>query len=321
MNEGDASRNGRTDPGGPAVSGAATGNRRGMSIVRSYLELTKPSLVSLLVFTAVVGMVVAAATDRVPLTVHLFLLGLLGIIAGSAGCNAVTCYIDRDIDGVMQRTRSRPLPAGRISPPEHALEFGLVLIGLSLIVAALGNLLALVFMGIGVLDNVVVYSLWLKRTSPWSIVLGGISGGMPVAYGWAFVAGRVDAGLLLLAAVVVLWTPTHIWSLALRYKEDYARARIPMLPVVVNEATAARCMAVASVLLVPFSLLVPLATGVAGVGYEIVAASFGAAVVALNLWLWLRPTRRRAWVVFKFSSPYLAVLFLALMIGSVGSIP
>lgn len=297
----------------PETSPVRTSERWGTLI--AYAELTKPRIVSLLVFTAATGMLVGAASDGVALGVGDILLGLLAITAGTAGCDAVTCYIDRDVDLIMERTRDRPLPMGRIEPQSRALVFGLSLLAASLVLAALGNILSVVLMGAGILDNVVVYSLWLKRSSAWNIVLGGISGGMPVAFGWAFVTGSLGLAAVLLAALVVLWTPSHIWSLALRYRDDYARAHIPMLPVVRDEKTAMRCIVSTVALLVPFSLGLPLATRVAGLGYLVIATAFGIPLLALSVWLWLRPSRERAWLLFKFSSPYLTLVFLALVLS------
>lgn len=288
----------------------------GWGTLLAYVELTKPRIVSLLVFTAVAGMLVAAASDGIVLGVGYLLVGLLAITAGTAGCDAVTCYIDRDVDRIMERTRHRPLPMGRIEPQSRALVFGLTLLAASLVLAALGNLLAVALMAAGIVDNVVVYSLWLKRSSAWNIVLGGISGGMPVAFGWAFATGSLGLGAILLAALVVLWTPSHIWSVALRYRDDYARAHIPMLPVVRDEKTAVQCIVSTVALLVPFSLALPLATPVAGLGYLLVSAAFGIPLLGLSVWLWLRPTRERAWILFKFSSPYLALVFLALILSA-----
>ncbi len=283
----------------------------------AYLEVTKPKSIALLVFTALAGMVLASATEGVALTGRTLALGLAAITAGCAGCNAMTCYIDRDVDALMERTRHRPLPEGRIAPAGRAAVLALGLLAVSMMLAWTGGALAAAFMALGILDNVVVYSVWLKRSSAWNIVLGSVSGGMPVAFGWAFVSGTLGLAAVLAAALVVLWTPTHIWSLALRYREDYARARIPMLPVVSRETVALRCMVSTSALLVPFSLALPLATPVLDAGYVAVAAGFGVPVVAMNVWLWLRPSRERAWTVVKFSSPYLALVFLAAILTAV----
>ncbi|HKN06701.1 MAG TPA: heme o synthase [Thermoplasmata archaeon] len=282
----------------------------------AYGQLLKPRMVALLVFTAAVGMVVSTSALGMSLTPGVALWGLAAIIAGTAGCNAITGYVDRDIDRLMERTRDRPLCTGRISPASRAVWVGAGLLGFALILSGLRNPLALAFMALGIADNVVIYSLWLKRTSRWNIVLGGISGGMPVAFGWAFASGTIGLAAVLLAAMVVLWTPTHIWSLALRYRDDYARAGIPMLPVVTSEKTALRCMVVTGALLVPFSLALPFATSVAGLGYVLVAAALGVPLLAMSVWLWVRPTPDRAWTLFKFSSPYLAVVFLALMVSA-----
>ena len=284
--------------------------------VRAYSELVKPKMIALLVFTAFVGMVVAVSSDGLTLGLDTWILGLVAIAAGTAGCNALTGYIDRDIDRVMERTRDRPLCTGRIHPASRAVVLGAALIGVSLVLSGLRNPLALGFMSLGIVDNVLIYSLWLKRTSRWNIVLGGISGGMPVAFGWAYASGSVALAAVLLAALVILWTPTHIWSLAVRFRQDYANAGVPMLPVVTGEKTALRCMVVTGALLVPFSLALPLATPIAGVGYLLVAGICGIPLLALSVWLWLRPTPARAWTLFKFSSPYLMVVFLALMISA-----
>jgi len=285
-------------------------------VLFAYSQLLKPRMVALLVFTAAVGMVVGAATSGLLLTPVTFALGILAITAGTAGCNALTGYVDRDVDRLMKRTRDRPLCTGRISPASRAVVVGLTLLGVALLLSGLRNPLSLGFMAIGIVDNVVVYSLWLKRTSRWNIVLGGISGGMPVAFGWAYVTGSLGLAAILLAALVVLWTPTHIWSLALRYRDDYARAGIPMLPVVTSEKTALRCMVATGALLVPFSVALPWATPIAGLGYVLVTLALGVPLVAMSVWLWLRPTPSGAWTLFKFSSPYLAVVFLALLVSA-----
>jgi len=282
----------------------------------AYGQLLKPRMVALLVFTAAVGMLVAAASRGMVLSVGTVALGLTAITAGTAGCNALTGYIDRDVDRVMVRTHDRPLCTGRITPASRAVVLGAGLLGISLVLSGLRNPLALAFMSIGIVDNVVIYSLWLKRTSRWNIVLGGISGGMPVAFGWAYASGTVDLAAVLLVALVMLWTPSHIWSLAFRYREDYARAGIPMLPVVTDEKTALRYIVGTGALLVPFSLALPFATPVAGLGYLLVAAAFGVPLLAMSVWLWIRPTPERAWRLFKFSSPYLSVVFLALLISA-----
>jgi len=286
--------------------------------LRSYIEVTKPRIVFLLVFTCLAAMVVAARLEFVSLSIKAWFLGLLAITAGCAGCNAVTCYIDKDIDSIMERTKKRPLPSKRINPPEKALYWGLFLIMLSLFLASLKNLLSLVSMALGVFDNVIVYSWLLKRRSPLNILLGGISGGLPTIFGWTYVANNVSLTAFLMAAIVVFWIPNHIWSLALRFKEDYSKANVPMLPVVVEEKKAVRLIVTTSFLLIIFSVWL-FFSGAFGRAYFMTAIILGALMGALNLWLFIKSTKRVAWLVFKLSSPYLAMIFFAIIFDSLFS--
>jgi protoheme IX farnesyltransferase len=286
-----------------------------MTSIRSYVEVTKPRIVLLLVFTSVAGMIVAARLTSTGLTMGLWLSAVVTITLGCAGCNAVTCYIDRDIDAVMTRTRNRPLPSFRIDPPQKALIFGVSLVGLSLALALMRNLLSFLSIAFGALDNIVIYSLLLKRRSPANILLGGISGGLPTIFGWAYLANGISLTAVLMAVLVVLWIPNHIWSLAVKFKEDYAKANVPMLPVVTGEEKALRYIVATSLLLVIFSLWL-FFSGSFGLAYLFIASVLGGLMCVLNIWLFLTPTKRTAWVVFKFSSPYLALIFLAMIIGS-----
>ncbi len=281
--------------------------------IRSYLEVTKPRIVFLLVFTSVASMVVAWRSSSLLLPFEAWVLAILTILAGCAGCNAVTSYIDRDIDSIMGRTKKRPLPSRKIVPAERALYFGLFLIVFSLVLAWLRNLLSFMSIALGTLDNVVVYSLIFKRRNPFNIVLGGISGGLPVIFGWAYVTGSINLTAIEMAALVVLWIPNHIWSLALRFREDYAKANVPMLPVIAEEKSAVRLIVSTSFLLVAFSVA-PFFSGTFGLAYLVAASVLGGVIALLNLWLFVKPTKQAAWVVFRFSSPYLAATFLAMMI-------
>jgi len=282
--------------------------------IRSYLEVTKPKTVLLLVFTSITAMIVASRLNETYLTTGLWLSGVIAITSGCAGCNAITCYLDRDIDAVMARTRKRPLPSGKITPPHKALYFGFALIMISLALSLIRNFLSLTLIALGVFDNVIIYSLLLKRRNPINIVLGGISGGLPVAFGWVFIANNINLTMITMAALVVLWIPNHIWSLALQYKEDYERAKVPMLPVVVKEKTALRCIVSTSILLVAFSIVL-FFIGTFGLIYLIVASVLGGIILLLNFWLFIKPTRQNARTVFKFSSPYLAIIFLAMIMN------
>ena len=281
-------------------------------MVYAYFEVTKPKIWILLAFTAFGGFVVASGKEMSWIT---GIVMLLAVILGSAGANTLTNYIDRDIDAVMNRTKLRPLPTHRISPASRALIFGLILSVISLLLAASLNLLSFIFLLLGIFDNVIIYSRIMKRRSPLNIIMGGFSGGMPVLIGYVAVTNEVTIFSLLLAAIVVIWTPTHIWSLALHSKEDYAKVNVPMLPVVVKEKTAVRIIAIASILMVVFSLVIPLYYSL-GSTYFISAAILGVAMLVLNLWLFLKPTKEISWIVFKASSPYLGLIFTALILDA-----
>ena len=284
-------------------------------IIRNYAEVTKPPIVSLLVFTSVATMTIAWVKTLRPFSPILFVEALLAITAASAGCDVLTSYIDRDIDAVMRRTRDRPIPSGRIKA-KSALTWGLLLSAIGLTLAYWINALAFLWIGLGVLDNVVVYSLLLKRRSPTNIILGGVSGGLPVMFGWSAVTGTVSLLPILLAALVVLWIPGHIWSLAIFTRSDYERAHVPMLPVVTKLSTALRCIVSTVVIMVPFSLWIFL-EGSFGLVYLAVAVAFGSAVLYVNFRLFIRPDDKMAYKAFKISSPYLFALFLAMMIDSI----
>jgi protoheme IX farnesyltransferase len=259
-------------------------------------------------------MVVAWAKTPYAFNSAIFVIGLCAITAASAGCDTLTSYIDRDIDAVMHRTKYRPIPSGRLSA-WRALVWGLSLSAIGLFLALSINLLSFVWIGLGVLDNVVVYSLLLKRRSPSNILLGGISGGLPVMFGWSAVTNSTSVLPILLAALVVLWIPGHIWSLAIFTRKDYERAHVPMLPVVTNLKMALRCIVSTIILMIPFSLCI-FFVGSFGLIYLIVAVVFGLAVLYVNLKLFFNPNDAMAYKAFKISSPYLFALFLAMVIDS-----
>ena len=285
---------------------------KSVDTLRNYFEVTKPSSVALLVFTSAAAMAIAALSEKwfvLPVSIA----ALVAITAATAGCNTMTCYIDRDIDAIMRRTSRRPIPAGRIVPAEKALLWGVFLIALGLLLGLWINFLSFVILLLGVLDNVVVYSLWLKRKNPINIVLGGFSGGLPAMFGWTVVTGSINLLSVLLAGLVVLWIPGHIWSLAIFSRDDYARANVPMLPVVIEEKAALRCIVATAILMIPFSLAVYWVGGFGWI-YAVLAVSVGVAVLALNVYLFVHPTRENAYRAFKVSSPYLFLLFLGMVL-------
>jgi protoheme IX farnesyltransferase len=288
------------------------GDLRAPSLLESmwvYIEVTKPASVLLLVFTGLATMIVAAGGWSLP--PELLLITLAALTLGCAGANTLTCYIDRDMDRVMERTKERPIPSGRIRPTERALYWGLLLTAVSLALAWMINPLVFVLGLLGFADNVLVYSLLLKRRSAWNIVLGGFSGGIPVLSAWAAVTGSIDLVALLMAAVVVLWIPNHIWNLAIYHADDYRRVQVPMLPAVVSLEKTTRCTMATVVLMYLVSLALYFVGGFGPI-YLITALGFGLFMTVSNFVLALHPSRDKAWVMFKISSPYLFVLFMAM---------
>jgi protoheme IX farnesyltransferase len=275
-----------------------------------YIEVTKPSTVALLVVTCIGSMIAAGGVGG--LSPVEWVLALVAITAGCAAADTLTCYIDRDIDSLMDRTKGRPLPGKRIDPPQKALVWGVFLAVLSMALSFLFNPLAALWMFLGLFDNVVIYSLWVKRRSCTNILLGSISGGMPALFGWAVVQGNVTWTPVLISLLVITWTPNHIWNLAIRYREDYARANVPMLPVVTNLQRAVNLIAMSVVLMVAESLLLGVVGGF-GPFYFGLAILGGVVSLAGHVYLYLQPTERNAWLMFKLSSLYLALVFAGMI--------
>jgi protoheme IX farnesyltransferase len=287
------------------------GVRRWRTRVWKYIEVTKPSTVALLVFTCVGAMVAAGGVGSFSL--GNWALALMAITAGCAAADTLTCYIDRDIDALMDRTKGRPLPGKRIAPPEKALVWGLFMAALSLVLSFLFNPLAALWMFLGLFDNVVIYSLLAKRRSCTNILLGSISGGMPALFGWAVVQGDVTWTAVLISLLVITWTPNHIWNLAIRYREDYARANVPMLPAVTHLRRAVNLIVMSVVLMVTESLLLGVVGGFGPV-YFTVAILGGLVSLVGHAYLYLKPSERNAWLMFKLSSLYLAAVFGGMMV-------
>jgi protoheme IX farnesyltransferase len=277
---------------------------------RAYFMLTKPRVIELLLVTTVPAMVLAAA--ELP---SLLLIGevLLGGALAAGGANTINCWIERDRDQVMKRTRHRPLPSGDVDP-KKALVFGLVLevVAFAFLWATV-NLLSASLAVSATLFYVFVYTIWLKPRSPQNIVIGGAAGAVPVLVGWAAVTGHVGAGAWVLFAIVFLWTPPHFWALSVRYHDDYAAAGIPMLPVAKGIPAAARQIVVYAFVVVAatFTLLVAEPMGAI---YITVAAVLGAAFIWAAIKLLRDTTPQRAIKLFTFSNTYLALLFAAIAV-------
>ncbi len=279
--------------------------------LKNYIEVTKPRSVFLLVFTALGTMFLAASIYG--MTTAVFIKSLLAITLACSGVNAVSCYVDRDIDAVMERTKHRPIPSGRIAPPVKALIWGLAQFVLALFIAYSLNMPSFVCIFLGMLGYVGIYSLLFKRKTAWNIILGGFSGGLPAMFGWTAVAGRIELLPVLVSLLVVLWIPNHIWNLAIFYKDDYRKVGVPMLPVVCE--TRRTLFYILATVLAMFALSVWIYfAGNLGAFYLVVAVVCGLAITAGNMFLLFNTEQKRFWLLYKLSSPYLFLLFLAMML-------
>ncbi len=273
--------------------------------LREYIEVTKPRIWSLLVYTGVAGYLIASGGS---IDTRLLIL-TIALVLGTGGANTLTGYIDRDIDAVMKRTMKRPIPSGRLDPG-YALYYGLLLSISSITLALLLNPLSAILMAIGLFDNVIVYSLWSKRRTPLNIILGAPSGGVPTLIGYAAYDGTLPLDAWLLFLLVVIWTPLHIWTLALVYRDDYRRAGVPMYTSILDEDQSIRVIGLSAVALVVSSLFLPFAGGI------YIHPAFLGTIAALNVLVLYysyrvvtRPNMRDVWTLFKITSPYLFIVY------------
>jgi protoheme IX farnesyltransferase len=296
-----------------AVSLGALSRRRAADIVRDYIALTKPRVILLLEVTAVAAMVIAA---RGWPGWRLVLLTFAGGWLAASGANAINCWFDRDIDREMGRTRSRPIPAGRIAPLQ-ALAFGAVLgIASFVLLATTVNLLSAVLAMTALLFYVLVYTMWLKRSSMQNIVIGGAAGAIPPLVGWAAVTGSLNLTAVFLFAVVFYWTPPHFWALSLLLKGDYTRAGVPMLPVVQGDRQTRYQIVLYTIVLCLVTVL-PVLTRSFGAVYLGGAAVLDAILLTDAVVASRRPTARSARRLFYHSMIYLALLFAVMAIDRV----
>jgi protoheme IX farnesyltransferase len=277
-------------------------------VASDYLEMTKPKVQSLLLFTTVTTMYVAGTPS-----LGRVLLTCLGGALASGGAGAINHCLDRDIDASMTRTARRPVPSGRVSPAAamtYGVALGIASFGL---LALTVNVLAAVLALSGLLGYVLVYTVWLKRRTPQNIVIGGAAGAVPPLVAWAATTGSLDGSALYLFAIVFYWTPPHFWALSLLMKDEYAKVGIPMLPVVRGEDETRRQITLYSVLLVAVTFL-PFAGRLFDGIYLVAAAVLGGVFVALAVRLQRRPERRPALRLYLFSLLYLALLFVAMVV-------
>jgi len=272
----------------------------------------KPRVMSLVVFTTVIGMMLAPTAPH-PL---LMVIAILAIAAGAGASGAINQWYDRDIDAVMKRTQSRPIPAGKINPDE-ALAFGVIISMLSVLVLWFAaNVMAAALLAFTIFFYAVVYSVWLKRSTPQNIVIGGAAGAFPPAIGWLAAGGSLTLEPLILFGIIFIWTPPHFWALALVKNDDYTRAGIPMMPVVAGAQSTINQIVAYSIVLAPFAVL-PAVMGMTSIVYGVVASMLGLGFLGYALRLKREPSDANAMALFKYSIVYLFLIFLALGLDAI----
>jgi len=297
---------------GPAVAGPAGSYAEpSLAEVGDYLALLKPRVMSLVVFTALTGLAVA------PVSIHpvMAFTALLCIAVGAGAAGALNMWYDADIDARMLRTSRRPVPMGRVRPGE-AFAFGLTLAGFAVVTLGLMvNVVAAALLAFTIFFYAAIYTAWLKRSTPQNIVIGGAAGAFPPMIGWAAATGSLSLEPVVLFLIIFFWTPPHFWALALYKSDDYARAGVPMLPVVKGDAATRVQILLYTLILVPLGLA-PYALGYAGLPYGATALVTGAAMLALAVKVYRErpPADRAARQLFAFSILYLFLLFAALLI-------
>lgn len=280
--------------------------------IKEYAEISKFRIVAVLDLVAITSLLAASKWQVSWETIlALFIAGTLA----SMGSSALNHYYDRDVDSLMSRTSRRPIPSGRLAA-NRAFAYGLGLSIASVVIAyfTLGPI-PTGFIALGIFFYVIIYTAWLKRSNASNIVIGGFAGSCASYAGWAAATGTLDMLGFLVGLLVFIWTPSHFWCLAIKSKEEYASARIPMLPVLVGDSAAAKYVLANTLVLVPYSVMLYF-FGL-GLLYLIIASISGAMMLAYNLQLFKNPNKQIAWKAYKVSSPYLAIIFLALMFDAV----
>jgi protoheme IX farnesyltransferase len=299
--------------GRTAAVGAGGRLKRAFAIAKAYFLLTKPRVIELLLVTTVPAMILAAG--ELP-SLDLIAYVLIGGAFAAGGANTINCWIERDRDQVMGRTRNRPLPTGAVSP-DAALVFGLLLeAGAFALLWSRVNLLSASLAVGAMLFYVFVYTIWLKPRSPQNIVIGGAAGAVPVLVGWASVTNGLAAAAWVMFAIVFFWTPPHFWALSLKYLDDYKAARIPMLPVAKGIPRALKEIVVYSFVVVAVTLVLPVVSDV-GVIYVGAAAALGVMFIVQSIRLYREYTPQRAIGFFTMSNTYLALLFAAIAVDTI----
>ncbi|MDC1136263.1 heme o synthase [Nitrosopumilus sp.] len=291
--------------------------------INEIIEISKPRIVVLLVITAVTSMY--AASKLVSGTPPLEYLDYLHIvIAGglaSAGSSALNHYYDKDIDPKMSRTSSRPIPSGRMSAP-NVLIYGLIVSCISVIYGLFAlNAMSAFFIAVGIFSYVIIYTVWLKRRNTSNIVIGGIAGSAAAWAGWAAATGSMDLLGFLVGFLVFVWTPSHFWCLAMKIKDEYAQAEVPMLPVVIGMQKTSKFILGNTLILIPYSLILIFIPDGLGLVYAIIASASGGLMLVYHYKLTKTPTSEFAWKAYKVTAPYLTIIFVAVALDAAFHIP
>ena len=291
--------------------------------INEVIEISKPRIVVLLVITAVTSMY--AASKLVSGSPQLEYLDYLHIIiAGglaSAGSSALNHYYDKDIDPKMSRTSSRPIPSGRMAA-SNVLLYGLAVSCISVIYGFFAlNAISAFFIAVGIFSYVIIYTVWLKRRNTSNIVIGGIAGSAAAWAGWAAATGSMDLLGFLVGFLVFVWTPSHFWCLAMKIKDEYAQAEVPMLPVVIGMQKTSKFILGNTLILIPYSLILVLIPDGLGIVYTIIASVSGGLMLVYHYKLTKTPTSEFAWKAYKVTAPYLTIIFVAVALDAAFHIP
>ena len=282
--------------------------------IREIIEISKPRIVILLVITAVTSMFAASKLVGPELDswglIHIIIAGALA----SAGSSALNHYYDRDIDPLMKRTSTRPIPSGRMKP-NSVLIYGLAVSVVSVVYGAITlNYVSAFFIALGIFFYVIIYTAWLKRLNSSNIVIGGFAGSAAAMAGWSAATGSIDILGFLVGFLVFVWTPSHFWCLAMKMKDEYSEAKVPMLPVLIGMQKTSKYILVNTLILIPYSLML-YAFGL-GIVYSIIAAAAGGLMLIYHYKLTKLPTSEFAWKAYKVTAPYLTIIFIGIALDA-----
>jgi len=290
---------------------------------KEIMEISKPRIVVLLVITAVTSMYAAsklvdgAAELDYWTYLHIIIAGTLA----SAGSSALNHYYDKDIDPKMTRTSTRPIPSGRMAA-SHVFIYGLVVSCVSVIYGYFAlNPVSAFFIAVGIFSYVIIYTVWLKRRNPSNIVIGGIAGSAAAWAGWSAATGSMDLLGFLVGFLVFVWTPSHFWCLAMKIKDEYAQAEIPMLPVVIGMQKTSKFILGNTIILIPYSLILSFIPNGMGIVYTVIALVSGGLMLAYHYKLTKNPTSEFAWKAYKVTAPYLTIIFVAVALDAAFHFP